>query len=65
MLVYGLLTVLLGAVYVGVVLILGQLFGGIGAQEPSGAVAAATLVIAAMFSRPAAAFSQRGIHSGG
>jgi hypothetical protein len=51
-LVYGLLTVLLGGVYAGVVLILGQLFGGIGAQAPSWAVAGATLAIAAMF-RPA------------
>jgi hypothetical protein len=48
-LVYGLLTVLLGAVYAGVVLVLGQLFGGIGAKPPSWAVAGATLAVAALF----------------
>jgi hypothetical protein len=48
-LVYGLLTALLGVVYAGLVLVLGQLFGGIGAQLPSGAVASATLAVAALF----------------
>jgi hypothetical protein len=48
-LVYGLLTGLLGLVYVGLVLCLGQLFGGIGAQPPSWAVAGATLAVAALF----------------
>jgi hypothetical protein len=48
-LVYGLLTALLGAVYAGVVLILGQGFGGIGAEPPSWAVAGATLAVAALF----------------
>jgi hypothetical protein len=48
-LVYGLLTGLLGLVYVGLVLGLGQLFGGIGAQPPSWAVAGATLAVAALF----------------
>jgi hypothetical protein len=48
-LVYGLLTALLGCVYAGVVLILGQLFGGIGAEPPSWAVAGATLAAAALF----------------
>jgi hypothetical protein len=48
-LVYGLLTALLGVVYAGVVLLLGQLFGGLGAQPPSWAVAAATLAVAALF----------------
>jgi hypothetical protein len=48
-LVYGLLTVLLGAVYAGVVLVLGQLSGGIGEGTPSWAVAAATLAVAALF----------------
>ena len=48
-LVYGLLTALLGAVYAGVVLILGQLFGGIGDRPPSWAVAGATLAVAALF----------------
>jgi hypothetical protein len=48
-LVYGLLTALLGVVYAGVVLILGQVFGGIGAEPPSWAVAAATLAVAALF----------------
>jgi hypothetical protein len=45
----GLLTVLLGAVYVGLVLALGQLFGGFGTETPSWAVAGATLAVAAMF----------------
>jgi hypothetical protein len=48
-LVYGLLTVLLGAVYAGLVLALGQLFGGIGDETPSWAVAGATLAVAALF----------------
>jgi hypothetical protein len=48
-LVYGLLTALLGAVYAGIVLILGPLFGGIGAEPPSWAVAGATLAAAALF----------------
>jgi hypothetical protein len=46
---YGLLTGLLACVYVALVLILGQLFGGIGAEPPSWAVAGATLVVAALF----------------
>jgi hypothetical protein len=45
-LVYGLLTVLLGVVYAGVVLVLGQLFGQ---DRSSLAVAGATLAAAAMF----------------
>jgi hypothetical protein len=48
-LVYGALTALLGAVYAGAVLILGQLFGGVGANPPSWAVAGATLAVAALF----------------
>jgi hypothetical protein len=48
-LVYGLLTVLLGGVYAGTVLVLGQVFGGIGGQLPSWAVAATTLAVAALF----------------
>jgi hypothetical protein len=48
-LVYGLLTVLLAGIYAGVVLVLGQLFGGIGEQAPSWAVAGATLAVAALF----------------
>jgi hypothetical protein len=48
-LVYGLLTALLGAVYAGVVLVLGQLSGGIGTKPPSWAVAGATLAVAALF----------------
>jgi MFS family permease len=48
-LVYGLLTALLGAVYGGVVLMFGQLFGGLGSQPPSWAVAGATLAVAALF----------------
>jgi hypothetical protein len=48
-LVYGLLTALLGGVYAGVVLVGGQLFGGLGAEPPSWAVAGATLAVAALF----------------
>ena len=48
-LVYGLLTATLGAVYAGLVLVLGQLFGGIGTDTPSWAVAGATLAVAALF----------------
>jgi hypothetical protein len=59
-LVYGLLTVLLGGVYAAVVLVLGQLFGGIGAQPPSWAVAGATLAVAALF-QPARRRIQRAV----
>jgi hypothetical protein len=48
-LVYGALTALLGAVYAGAVLGLGQLFGGVGGDPPSWAVAGATLAVAALF----------------
>jgi hypothetical protein len=48
-LVYGLLTAMLAAVYAAVVLVLGQLFGGIGPEPPSWAVAGATLAVAALF----------------
>jgi hypothetical protein len=48
-LVYGLLTALLAAVYAGVVLVLAQLFGGLGAEPPSWAIAAATLSVATLF----------------
>jgi hypothetical protein len=48
-LVYGLLTALLAAVYAGLVLGLGQLFGGLGTEPPSWAVAGATLAVAALF----------------
>jgi hypothetical protein len=48
-LVYGLLTALLGSIYAAVVLVLGPLFGAIGAQPPSWAVAGATLAVAALF----------------
>jgi hypothetical protein len=48
-LVYGLLTVLLGGVYAGAVLVLGQLFGGLGRDPPSWIVAGATLAVAALF----------------
>ena len=48
-LVYGLLTATLGVVYAGLVLVLGQLFGGIGTDTSSWAVAGATLAVAALF----------------
>jgi hypothetical protein len=48
-LVYVLLTALLGGVYSGTVLVLGQVFGGIGARPPSWAIAGATLAVAALF----------------
>jgi hypothetical protein len=48
-LVYGALTALLGAVYAGAVLVLGLLFGGVGGNPPSWAVAGATLAVAALF----------------
>ena len=48
-LVYGLLTALLGLGYAGVVLLLGQVFGGVTDQPPSWAVAGATLAVAALF----------------
>jgi hypothetical protein len=48
-LVYGLLTALLGLVYAGAVLVLGQVFGGVGGDPPSWAVAGATLAVAALF----------------
>jgi hypothetical protein len=48
-LVYALLTALLGAIYAGTVLVLGQVFGGVGRDPPSWAVAGATLAVAALF----------------
>jgi hypothetical protein len=48
-LVYGLLTAILGGAYAAVVLLFGQLAGGIGAAPPSWAVAGATLAVAALF----------------
>jgi hypothetical protein len=48
-LVYGLLTALLAGVYAGLVLVLGQVFGGIGRDPPSWVVAGATLAVAALF----------------
>jgi hypothetical protein len=47
--VYGALTVLLAGVYAGAVLVLGQLFGGIGGEPPSWAIAGVTLAVAALF----------------
>jgi hypothetical protein len=52
-LVYGLLTVLLGAVYVGGMFTLGRLLNPI-TGESSLAVAASTLAVAALFRRPGA-----------
>jgi hypothetical protein len=48
-LVYGLLTAMLGLGYAGIVLVLGQGFGGVGRDPPSWAVAGATLAVAALF----------------
>jgi hypothetical protein len=48
-LVYGLLTAILGLGYAATVLVFGQVFGGIGAEPPCGAVAGATLAVAALF----------------
>jgi hypothetical protein len=48
-LVYGSLTAILGLGYVGIVLLLGQVFGGVGGDPPSWAVAGATLAVAALF----------------
>jgi hypothetical protein len=48
-LVYGLLTALLGTVYAAIVLVLGQLSGGLGTTPPSWAVACATLAAAVLF----------------
>ena len=47
-LVYATLTAVLGTVYAGAVLVLG-LFGGVGGELPSWAVAGATLAVAALF----------------
>jgi hypothetical protein len=46
---YALLTALLAGLYTVVVLVLGQLFGGITERPPSWAVAAATLAVASLF----------------
>jgi hypothetical protein len=48
-LVYGLLTALLAGVYGGGVLILGQVFGGMGGNPPSWVIAGSTLAVAALF----------------
>jgi hypothetical protein len=48
-LVYGLLTALLGGLYAGAVLVLGQVFGEVGRDPPSWVVAGATLAVAALF----------------
>jgi hypothetical protein len=46
---YALLTAMLAGLYAIVVLVLGQLFGGITERPPSWAVAAATLAVASLF----------------
>ena len=51
-LVYAILTLVLGLGYAGVVLVVGQRFGGVTRHPPSWAVAGATLAVAALF-RPA------------
>jgi hypothetical protein len=57
-LVYGSLTVILGLGYAAVVLVLGHVFGGVAGNPPSGAVAGATLAMAALF-QPARRASRR------
>jgi hypothetical protein len=59
-LVYGLLTALLAGVYAGAVLVLGQVFGGVGGDPPSWVVAGATLAVAALF-QPARRRIQAGV----
>jgi hypothetical protein len=59
-LVYGLLSALLGLIYAGVVLVVGQLFGGISTEPPSWAIAGATLAVAALF-QPARGRIQRAV----
>ena len=54
-LVYGLLTVLLGLGYAGAVLVLGQLFGGVGGEPPAGRWPAPPWPWRPCSSRPAAA----------
>lgn len=46
---YSLLTAVLGAVYAAVVVIAGQVFGGVGGHPPSWLIAAATLAVAGLF----------------
>jgi hypothetical protein len=46
---YALLTAVLAGLYTVVVLVLGQLFGGIAKRPPSWAVAGATLAVASLF----------------
>jgi hypothetical protein len=48
-LVYGLLSAVLAGVYAALVLVLGQLFGGIGGHPPTWVIASATLAVAALF----------------
>ena len=57
---YALLTALLAGLYTVVVLVLGQLFGGITERPPSWAVAGATLAVAALF-QPARRRIQAGV----
>jgi hypothetical protein len=59
-LVYGLLTALLGAIYTGMVLVFGQVFGGVGENPPNWVVAGATLAVAALF-QPARRRVQAGV----
>jgi hypothetical protein len=59
-LVYGSLTAILGLGYAGIVLGLGQLFGGVTKDPPSWTVAAATLAVAAVF-QPARRRIQRAV----
>jgi hypothetical protein len=57
---YGLLTAFLGLIYACAVLVLGEVFGGIGSQPPSWAVAGVTLAVAALF-QPARRRIQRAV----
>jgi len=58
-LVYGLLTAILGLVYAGAVLVLGDLFGGIGAKPPSWVVPVSPWPWPPCSGRPAAASRRR------
>jgi hypothetical protein len=59
-LVYGLLAATLGAVYAGIVLVLGEVSGGISDEPPTWAIAGATLAAAALVPAGPPSHSDRG-----